>query len=163
MLFRSPNGFVPVLCPWHDGHSTGDDGTGYSPLGAGGGRWKSARGFKCLHGSCTEKKRDTKAFLEWVDAQGGPKASKYDPVPALQPDPVFVESEDRKGGAGGLTLAGLRERGADAFSDLSGRIEQALKKAPDPENTIVSCRIEGRTAFARKFDCQSRGGRVLPR
>ena len=69
----------------------------------------------------------------------------------------------RKGGAGGLTLAGLRERGADAFSDLSGRVEQALKKAPDPENIVVSCRIEGRPEFARKFDCQSRGGRVLPR
>jgi hypothetical protein len=86
-------GWVPILCPWHDGHSTGDDGTGYSPLGAGGERWKSTRAFKCHHGSCKEKKRDTKAFLEWVETQGGPKASKYDPIPVLQQDHVFVESE----------------------------------------------------------------------
>lgn len=86
-------GFVPILCPWHDGHSIGDDGTGYRPLGMGDERWKHNRSFSCLHGSCKKKKRDTKAFLEWVEGQGGPEASKYDPIPVLQQDHVFVESE----------------------------------------------------------------------
>ncbi len=73
------------------------------------------------------------------------------------------DAEKKDAAGGGLTLAGLRERGADAFSDLSGRVEEALKKAPDPENIVVSCRIEGRVEYARKFDCHSRGGRVTSR
>lgn len=69
----------------------------------------------------------------------------------------------KDGAGGGLTFAGLKERGADVFSDLSGRVEEALKKAPDPANVVVSCRIEGRVEYSRKFDCQSRGGRVISR
>lgn len=82
---------------------------------------------------------------------------------AAKQAPAETDAAKKAGKDGGFSLASLREKGAGAFSDLSGRVEQALKKAPDPENVVVSCHIEGRVEFARKFDCQSRGGRVALR
>ncbi len=70
-----------------------------------------------------------------------------------------VEKDD----SGGISLAALRERSAGALEDISGRVEEALAAEPDPANVVVQCAIEGRTEFTRKFDCQSRGGRVIPR
>jgi hypothetical protein len=61
---------------------------------------------------------------------------------------------------GAFTMAALKKKGAGALKDLSGRVEEAMKKAPDPENTMIKCRLEGRVQFTRKFDCQSRGGKV---
>lgn len=63
----------------------------------------------------------------------------------------------------GFSLAALKEKGAEAFKDISGRVEEALKKEPDPENVVVRCAIEGRIEYARKFDCQSKGGRIAQR
>lgn len=75
-----------------------------------------------------------------------------------------AESGDTKNEAGGkLSLAALRKTSVELFNDLSIRVEEALKKAPDPEDVVVNCVIEGRTEFTRKFDCQSRGGRVALR
>ena len=69
----------------------------------------------------------------------------------------------KKGGDGGLSFAVLRKKGAGALDDLSGRVEEALQPTLDPDNVVVSCDIEGRIEFTRKFDCQSRGGRLLKR
>lgn len=65
--------------------------------------------------------------------------------------------------SGGISLAALREKSAGAIEGISGRVEQALASEPDPANVVVTCAIEGRTEFTRKFDCQTRGGRVIPR
>jgi hypothetical protein len=82
--------------------------------------------------------------------------------PAAKNDPAEKDSAVQAG-KGGISLTALRDRGAGVLGDLSGRVEEALQRAPDPDNIVVSCRIEGRTEFTRKFDCQSRGGRVIPR
>ena len=74
-----------------------------------------------------------------------------------------AEEADGAKSGGGFSLAALKERGADAFKDISGRVEEALKKEPDPENVVVRCWIEGRMEYARKFDCQSKGGRIAQR
>lgn len=63
----------------------------------------------------------------------------------------------------GISLAALRDRGAGALDDLSDRVGEALQRAPDPDNVVVTCTIDGRTEFTRKFDCQSRGGRIASR
>ncbi len=80
--------------------------------------------------------------------------------PAAKNDPA-EQAKTEQGGGGLLSFAALRKRGAGAIGDLSGRVEKALQPAPDPDNVVVSCQIDGRTEFTRKFDCQSRGGRVL--
>ena len=68
-----------------------------------------------------------------------------------------------KDAEGGISLAALRERSAGAIEGISGRVEEALAKEPDPSNVVVQCAIDGRTEFTRKFDCQTRGGRVISR
>lgn len=65
--------------------------------------------------------------------------------------------------SGGISLAALRERSAGALQDISGKVEDVLAAEPDPANVVVNCAIEGRTEFTRKFDCQTRGGQVIPR
>jgi hypothetical protein len=82
--------------------------------------------------------------------------------PAAKIDPA-EQAKAERGDGGGLSFAELRKRGAGALGDLSGRVEEALQPAPDPNNVVISCQIDGRTEFTRKFDCQSRGGRVLSR
>jgi len=63
----------------------------------------------------------------------------------------------------GLSFASLKERGEDVMKDLSGRLEEAFEKEPDAANGVVRCAIEGRLEFTRKYDCQSRGGRIASR
>ena len=63
-------------------------------------------------------------------------------------------------GDSGLSFAALRERGQNALGDLSVKVEEAMAKAPDPANVVITCETDGRTEFTRKFDCLSRGGRV---
>ena len=63
-------------------------------------------------------------------------------------------------GDSGLSFAALRERGQNALGDLSVKVEEAMAKAPDPANVVITCETEGRTEYTRKFDCLSRGGRV---
>lgn len=74
--------------------------------------------------------------------------------PQKKVEDVKVEPDDS------MSFAALRERGMDALGSLSGRVEEALQTEPDPDNIVVNCDIEGRVEFTRKFDCQSRGGRI---
>ncbi len=55
-------GFVEILCPWGEDHTTGPT-AGYSPLGCGGAQNSGVRGFSCLHGHCAD--RGIKDFLLW--------------------------------------------------------------------------------------------------
>ena len=60
-----------------------------------------------------------------------------------------------------LTIASLRDRGNEAFGGLKNKLDEAMEKEPDPDNTILKCQVDGRVRFTRKFDCQAMGGRVL--
>lgn len=73
------------------------------------------------------------------------------------PSATAVEKPEAESG---LSFADLKERGAEVMMDLSGRVEEALKKEPDAANGVVRCATEGRVEFTRAFDCQSRGGRI---
>jgi hypothetical protein len=87
-LVVSDNGeWVDVICPWHESHTTGSNTAGYSPLGRGA-DWVDHRAFKCQHEHCRE--RDTAQFLRWVQDQGGPWATGFDPLPRLQQQYVLV-------------------------------------------------------------------------
>ncbi len=59
------------------------------------------------------------------------------------------------GGLGGL--------GAGAIGQLQEKLEEAMEREPDPDNTIIRCRQDGRVEFTRKFDCQAGGGQVVMR
>jgi hypothetical protein len=119
-------GFVSIVCPWHDQHTTGEDTASYSPLGLGG-SYAANRGFNCFHAHC--KGRVAEDFLEWVKGQGGPKATLYDPLPVIQANYVFVER--------GPQVLDLRERraGREPLRDMNefgtanfGKIEVAWSK-----------------------------------
>lgn len=49
-------------------------------------------------------------------------------------------------------------------SNLGGWIEEVSEEAPperDPSDSVVRCRVSGRTQYLRKTDCRVRGGREL--
>ena len=50
-----------ILCPWHDEHTTGNDGTVYFEPCTGG---YAGHGFKCQHAHCQDKTADD--LLEWL-------------------------------------------------------------------------------------------------
>lgn len=49
-----PSGFFTISCPWHETHTDGSVGAGYSPLGYGG-QYSNTRQFNCLHSHCQER------------------------------------------------------------------------------------------------------------
>jgi len=61
----------------------------------------------------------------------------------------------------GLTLAAFRSRGSETLGGLQEKLDDAMKKEPDPDNTIIKCQVDGELRFTRKFDCQSLGGRQI--
>jgi hypothetical protein len=73
------------------------------------------------------------------------------------------EPAQTAGNESGSTLESLRNMSSGAFGSMKEKIEEATKKEPDPSNTIVQCRVDGRTEFKRKYDCQSLGGRIVMR
>lgn len=64
MVFSRPNaeGWMGVLCPQADQHTDGSPEGRYLP---------STRAFCCLHSHCVDL--DSRAYLDWVAAQGGPE------------------------------------------------------------------------------------------
>jgi hypothetical protein len=86
-------GFMDIICPWKADHTTSEAWSAYNSLGMGGKNWENNRTFTCTDPTCKEKDRGAEDFLTWVVQQGGPLALKYDPLPILQIDHVFVESE----------------------------------------------------------------------
>ena len=74
--------FVDIKCPWASDHTSGGKVASYSPLGRGAGEWVQFRTFSCFHEHCKDHKFPD--FNDWVVKRGGPVASGYDPLPALQ-------------------------------------------------------------------------------
>jgi hypothetical protein len=60
-------------------------------------------------------------------------------------------------------LAAWKEKGLGAVGFVQEKVDEALEKEPDPDNTIVSCWVEGRAHFTHKYDCQAMGGRIRSR
>ena len=64
LLLSHPNGegWAGVICPNKDEHTDGNPEGRYMP---------ATRAYRCLHSHCIEL--DSKTFLDWVGANGGPK------------------------------------------------------------------------------------------
>ncbi len=58
----NPEGWAGVICPNKDEHTDGNPEGRYMP---------ATRAYRCLHSHCIDF--DSKTFLEWVGASGGPK------------------------------------------------------------------------------------------
>lgn len=58
----NPEGWAGVICPNKDEHTDGNPEGRYMP---------ATRAYRCLHSHCIDL--DSKTFLEWVGANGGPK------------------------------------------------------------------------------------------
>ena len=58
----NPEGWAGVICPNKDEHTDGNPEGRYMP---------ATRAYRCLHSHCIDF--DSKTFLEWVGANGGPK------------------------------------------------------------------------------------------
>lgn len=80
--------WVRIRCPWVDEHTTGEEGTGYSPLGRGDDEWAATRAFSCRHEHCKDRK--IKDFVKALQQQGAPFVGGYDPLPWLQARYVYV-------------------------------------------------------------------------
>jgi hypothetical protein len=71
--------------------------------------------------------------------------------------------KETPGGGSGVSIASLKEKGAGTFGQLSEKLEEVMKKEPDPDNVIIRCEVEGRVLYRRTFDCRSLGGQVVMR
>jgi hypothetical protein len=58
----NPEGWAGVICPNKDEHTDGNPEGRYMP---------ATRAYRCLHSHCIDL--DSKTFLDWVAANGGPK------------------------------------------------------------------------------------------
>ena len=58
----NPEGWAGVICPNKDEHTDGNPEGRYMP---------ATRAYRCLHSHCVDF--DSKTFLDWVTANGGPK------------------------------------------------------------------------------------------
>lgn len=58
----NPEGWAGVICPNKDAHTDGNPEGRYMP---------ATRAYRCLHSHCVDF--DSKTFLDWVAANGGPK------------------------------------------------------------------------------------------
>ena len=85
--------WVDIICPWAAQHTTGENVAGYSPLGRGDGDYVPTRAFKCQHDHCTDKRLAD--LVKWGRGRGAPHVAGYDPLPWLQAQYVYVESEQR--------------------------------------------------------------------
>jgi hypothetical protein len=63
--------------------------------------------------------------------------------------------------SGSKFLSGIDAGGQ--LQKMKDSIDEALAKPPDPDNTLVSCDVEGAIRYTRKYDCQALGGRLVMR
>lgn len=84
--------WMTIKCPWHEGHTSGADTAGYSPLGRGGVEFQNQRGFKCLHEHCAG--HNTADFLQHMAIQGSEELPVYDEAAFLVRDYVYDEISD---------------------------------------------------------------------
>ena len=127
-------GWMGIVCPNHAQHSDGQIGARYKPLD---------RSFCCYHGHC--EGFDTRAFLSWVGANGGPRVSpglrdellaaqmqstlsKLSPTEAFPDSAAKIIAEVERKEVGRVDKAQWYERFAyiiedDAYFDMDARTE----------------------------------------
>ena len=148
--------WVDVCCPWHEGHTTGDDIAGYSPLGRGGEGWEERRGFKCMHEHC--RNRTFSDLRDWAIEQGGPRVSGYDPLPWLQARYTYIGDEKKVADMVQRPLGGVWMFDLEAWSNMHlqripmpGRerpvlIKNAFLESRDTEIATTSLYLPGHPA-----------------
>lgn len=138
LLLSHPNGegWAGVICPNKDEHTDGNPEGRYMP---------ATRAYRCLHSHCIEL--DSKTFLEWVGANGGPKhttglrdellaavmdttLAKLTPTDAFPDTGAEIIAEVERRELGRLTMAEWYDRFAyiqndDTFFDMTDRRELA--------------------------------------
>jgi hypothetical protein len=65
------------------------------------------------------------------------------------------------GSSGSSLLSGIDAAGGIRM--IQDKVDEAMAKPPDPNNTMVGCEVEGRLRYTRKYDCQALGGRLVMR
>lgn len=65
------------------------------------------------------------------------------------------------GKSDGSNFSQMFESGSEVLGEIKVKVADAMKPAPDPDNTIIRCQVEGRVQFKRKYDCQVIGGIVM--
>lgn len=71
MVKQETKGWVSIVCPWGDTHTSGDNTAGYSPMGWGDAAYVNGRFFHCFHDHCSSKSH--KDFLQFVATSDGPQ------------------------------------------------------------------------------------------
>ena len=136
LVMSQPNaeGWMGVICPNHGEHSDGQIEARYKPL---------ERSFCCYHGHCEHL--DSRAFLDWVAEQGGPRVTPglrdellaeqmavvravLEPTAAFPDEAQKIVDEVNRRELGRLEKNAWYERFAyvlddDAFFDLADRRE----------------------------------------
>jgi hypothetical protein len=72
MVKQETQGWIKIICPWGDQHTSGDNTAGYSPMGWGDAAYVNGRFFHCFHDHCSSKSH--KDFLQFVATSDGPQA-----------------------------------------------------------------------------------------
>lgn len=178
-LFSRPNaeGWAGVECPNAHEHTTGDPEARYMPAN---------RAFCCYHGHCGHL--DSRAFLDWVAEQGGPKhtpglrdellalkmkeaMSKLKPTDAFPDEAAKVIAEVERKELGRVEREGWWERFAyiqndDSYFDLADRLEisrpafNALFRHIDCKSIHnLKMRVQASVSFDENR--QAKGARVL--
>lgn len=126
--------WLTIVCPNGEAHTTGDTTARYSPLGCGDDTYKMTRGFKCFHEHCSDID-----FLGWVAGAGGPVCRRYDPLPWLQRQYVYVAERRRVCDLGALRSGSRHDLALEEFGDLHGHIRVSMPTSRDAKRT-VSCK-----------------------
>ena len=63
--------------------------------------------------------------------------------------------------SGSNFLSGIDAAGK--LQKMKDSIDEAMAKPPDPDNTMVTCDVDGAVRYTRKYDCQALGGRLVMR
>ena len=178
LVLRNPNaeGWAGVVCPNHAEHTDGNPEGRYLP---------ATRAYCCMHAHCVEF--DTKAFLQWVGDNGGPKhqpgfrddlmaSTMQDALQKLEPSNFFTDdaakviAEVERKEVGRLEKSQWYERFAyvqddDAYFDLQDRREigrgtfNALFRHIGCNSIHNGRRVEASISFDENR--QAQGARVL--
>ena len=99
-------------------------------------------------------------FLLALATSGCWVLDEIDAAQELNPSPKKkVEAKPEKGEE--RSFAQMLEGGTATLGEIKGKVHEAMKPPPDPDNTIIRCEVDGRSQFTRKHDCMALGGIVM--
>lgn len=71
---------------------------------------------------------------------------------------AVAEPEEKKHDSSSIDLA---KAGSEALGAVGAWWDDLRRPAPDPNDGIVRCRVNGDVQFTRESDCRSSGGRLV--